>query len=76
MENTTQYKTLLSPYSINELVLKNRILMAPMEIIYVMKMDLFQKDRKDILRLEPKAVALASYLVQWVYHDHVVKQPS
>ena len=30
MENTTQYKTLLSPYSINELVLKNRILMAPM----------------------------------------------
>ena len=30
MENTTQYKSLLSPYSINELVFKNRIFMAPM----------------------------------------------
>ena len=30
MENTTQYKALLSQHSINELVLKNRILMAPM----------------------------------------------
>ena len=30
MENSTQYKALLSQHSINELVLKNRILMAPM----------------------------------------------